>query len=384
MLKGATGSYFRCLWVLAIFPLLCGRAPAQLTISGEITGTVQDSSGAVIPDASITLMDESTAAARTITSSSSGEFVFTAVPHGTYTIKVMKTGFRTYERTSIELSVSQRVALGNIRLAIGQVAQSIEVTAQSEEVNTESADTVASLSSIQVNDLGVKGRDAMQLLRILPGVTTLTVVPWGELSDTDPAGTGANGGQFGSFTPAIGGARMFWNTATIDGLVASNPDFAGLFMAPTSMDAVTEVKVVSNNYTADYGRNPGATIAIITKSGTKDFHGAVYGYKRSEKLNANDFFNNRDGLVKPLYRFGTFGFAVGGPVYIPKCIQQKQGEVVLLLFSRKLASQAAMGEEHSHGSYRRGAGGRFLTDLVPSDQRAGCHYRPDHARAIPE
>jgi hypothetical protein len=88
-------------------------------------------------------------------------------------------------------------------------------------------------------------------------------------------------------------------------------------MAATSIDAIAEVKVVSNNYTADYGRNPGATIAIVTKSGTKDFHGTVYEYKRHEKLNANDFFSNRDGLAKPIYRFGTFGFAVGGPVYIP-------------------------------------------------------------------
>ena len=304
------------LWGLIMLLLLCGRAPAQM-ITGELSGTVLDSSGAVIPDASITLTSEDTGASRTIASSANGEFVFTALRPGTYTVKVEKAGFQAYERKGIVSTVNQRVALGGVQLTVGQVTQTVEVTAVGEAVNTESADAVGLLSNIQVANLGIMGRDVMQLLRVLPGVSTLTVVPWGEISDNDPAGTGANGGQFGSFTPAVGGARLFWNTVTVDGQVGSNPDFPGLFMAATSMDAVAEVKVVSNNYTADYGRNPGSTIAVLTKSGTRDFHGTVYGYKRHEKLNANDFFNNRDGLKKSVYRFGTFGFAVGGPVYIP-------------------------------------------------------------------
>lgn len=277
--------------------LLCGRAPAQM-ITGELSGTVLDSSGAVIPDASITVTSEDTGASRTITSSANGEFVFTALRPGTYTVKVEKAGFQAYERKGIALTVNQRVALGGVQLTVGQVTQTVEVTALAELVSTESADAVGLLSNTQVANLGVIGRNVMQLLRVLPGVSTLTVVPWGEIPDSDPAGTGANGGQFGSFTPAVGGARLFWNTVTVDGQVGSNPDFPGLFMAATSIDAVAEVKVVSNNYTADYGRNPGSTIAVLTKSGTRDFHGTVYGYKRHEKLNANDFFNNRDGLEK--------------------------------------------------------------------------------------
>jgi hypothetical protein len=313
------------LWGLIMLLLLCGRAPAQM-ITGELSGTVLDSSGAVIPDASITLTSEDTGASRTVTSSASGEFVFTALRPGTYTVRVEKAGFQAYERKGIVLTVNQRVALGGVQLTVGQVTQTVEVTALAESVNTESADSVGLLSNIQVDNLAVKGRDVMQLLRVLPGVTTLTVVPWGENSDTDPTVT-SNGGQYGSFTPTVGGARLFWNTVTVDGQVGSNPDFVGLFMAATSIDAISEVKVISNNYTADYGRNPGSTIAVLTKSGTRDFHGTVYGYKRHEKLNANDFFNNRTQVVredgttgsipKPIYRFGTFGFAVGGPIYIP-------------------------------------------------------------------
>jgi len=304
-------------WASLILLFMCGRTPAQM-ITGEISGTVQDSSGAVIPDASVTLTNEGTATSRVTSSAASGEFVFSAVRPGTYSVKVEKVGFKTYERTGVVLAANDRIALGNIALAVGQVTEKVEVTAVGQLVSTESADTAGTLSNTQVTELAIKGRDVMQMLRVLPGVTTLTVVPWGEISDTDPAGTGANGGQFGSFTPAVGGARLFWNTVTVDGQVGSNPDFPGLFMAATSLDAISEVKVVSNNYTADYGRNPGSTIALVTKSGTRDFHGTVYYYKRHEKLNANDYFNNRDGLPKPIYRFGTFGFAVGGPIYIPK------------------------------------------------------------------
>jgi len=310
---------------LAFF-LVCGRSPAQ-TISGEVSGTVVDSSGAVIPDAHISLISETTADRRTTTSNAAGEFVFSVVPPGTYTVTVEKEGFQTHQRRGAVLTASQRLSLGNIELAVGQVTQTIEVTAQAEAVNTENADAVGLLSNIQVTNLSVKGRDVMQLLRVLPGVSTLTVVPWGEISDTDPAGTSSNGGQFGSFTPAVGGARLFWNTVAVDGQVGSNPDFPGLFMAAISMDAVSEVKVVSNNYTADYGRNPGSTISLVSKSGTKDFHGTAYFYKRHEKLNANEFFNNAFGQPKAQYRFTTLGGALGGPIYIPNKFNANKDKV---------------------------------------------------------
>ena len=108
--------------------LICGRAPAQM-ITGEISGTVLDSSGAVIPDASIALTSEDTGALRTVASSASGDFVFTALRPGTYTAKVEKAGFQAYERKGIVLTASQRVALGGIKLTVGQVTQTIEVTA---------------------------------------------------------------------------------------------------------------------------------------------------------------------------------------------------------------------------------------------------------------
>ena len=200
----------RCRWILwAPLVLVIVSAPARAQmITGEISGTVQDSSGGVIPNATIRVTNQATGVARTTLSMANGEFVVTAVTPGTYTVKVEKTGFRSYERPDIVVMANQRFALGSVVLHVGQVTQTLEVKGQSEAVNTESADTTVSLSDIQVTDLGVKGgRDVMQLLQRPPRCDHANgCLPRGEISDTDPAGTGANGGQFGSFD-TCGGRR---------------------------------------------------------------------------------------------------------------------------------------------------------------------------------
>lgn len=296
--------------------LLSGGAFAQTT-SGTIVGAVTDQTGAVVPGAKITLTDEATRDIHEAVGNDAGEFVFAAVRPSTFTITVEKAGFQTYRQTGITLATSQRLALGELRLTVGQASESVTVTGQAAAVNTENADTAPSVDQVQLNNIPVAGRDVMNLLRVLPGVGSMAMAPWGEIPASDPAGTASNGGQFGSFTPNVGGARLFWNTVLVDGQVGSNPDFPGLFMAAISMDAVSEAKIISHNYTAEYGRNPGPTISLVTKSGSSQFHGAVYSYFRNEDLNANDFFNNRDGLPKPEYRFTTIGGTVGGPIYIP-------------------------------------------------------------------
>lgn len=309
-----------CIWSFTLsclcIALLSSAAIAQTT-SGTITGTVTDQSGAVVPSAKITLTDEATKDTREVTGGDNGEFVFAALRPGAYTISVEKAGFQGFRQNGIVLTQTERLSLGNLRLTVGQSSESVTITAQAPAVNTEGADTAPALNEVQLNNIPIAGRDVMNLLRVLPGVGSVAMSPWGEIPANDAAGTASNGGQFGSFTPNVGGARLFWNTVTVDGQVGSNPDFPGLFMSAISMDAVSEAKIISNNYTAEYGRNPGPTISLVTKSGGSQYHGAVYFYKRHEEFNANDFFNNRNGLPKPIYRFGTLGLAVGGPIFIP-------------------------------------------------------------------
>ena len=316
-MRSKSTSWVWCLWCLALLPLLCSRGSAQI-ISGEISGLVIDASQAAIPGADVTLINEATRDTRTAATSEIGRFLFSAVPSGTYTVKVSKAAFETFERTGIVLSAMQRLSLGNIELRVGQVTQTISVRAQGEAVQTESADATGLVSGKQLDLLLARGREPMSLLMTLPGVTPLSVSPWGEVGENDQSSSAASvGGQFGSWTPNIGGGRLFWNTVTVDGQASSGPDFPCLSQIAASVDTVAEMKVAMTNYTAEYGRNPGATVSIVTKSGTKDFHGSLYGFKRHEKLNANDFFNNRDGIPKPLYRFTTIGGTIGGPIYIP-------------------------------------------------------------------
>ena len=309
--------YLRSSFIFCILAAFLTSVARPQTTSGTIVGTVTDQSGAVVPSAKITLIDEATKDTRETTTKESGEFVFAALRPSTYTISVETAGFQTFRQTGIVLASSDRLSLGTLRLTVGQSTESVTITAQAPAINTEGSDTAPSLNQVQLASIPIAGRDVMALLRVLPGVGSMAMSPWGEIPASDPAGTASNGGQFGSFTPNVGGARLFWNTVLVDGQVGSNPDFPGLFMAAISMDAVSEAKIISHNYTAEYGRNPGPTISLVTKSGSSEYHGSVYSYLRNEALNANDFFNNRDGLPKPLYRLGNVGGAVGGPIFIP-------------------------------------------------------------------
>jgi hypothetical protein len=293
------------LFVVLLIALAAATASAQ-TVTGTVSGSLLDASGAVITGAPVTLTSETTGVARTADTNESGAFVFTAVPPGTYSVSVEMSGFRPVRRTGIVLTANDRVALGNIQLEVGQVTEAISVVAQGATVNTETAENTALLSSNQMDVMMARGRDVANLLRILPGVAQNTEGPQ------------SLGERYGTALPNISGARSTWLTTTLDGQVGSDPHIVGTFNGATSIDAIAEVKVVLNSYQAEYGRNTGPTINIVTKSGGREFHGSAYWYKRHESFNANEFFNNRSGLPKPVYRFGNLGATIGGPIYIPK------------------------------------------------------------------
>lgn len=128
----------------------------------------------------------------------------------------------------------------------------------------------------------------------------------------------APGGSFGTTTPNIGGNRNTWNTVAVDGLVGNDLGSPQIFSGTINFDAIGEVKVQLNNYQAEHGRNGGSMVSIVTKSGTREYKGSAYLFKRHERWNANDFFNNKNNLAKPIYRFTTLGATLGGPVPLPK------------------------------------------------------------------
>ena len=308
-------------WVVAVSVLIClspAGADAQ-TVSGVITGSVVDSSGAAVPEATVTLTNEETGVSRSLTTDQWGNFVFTAVLPGRYTVSAEAKGFKRYDKKNLTITATERLSVGQLALEVGAVSESVTVTAQGTPVQTASHERSAVLTNTQMSMLMSRSRDFVSLLRVLPGV----------VSGSDPDTMTRSQG------PVIQGVRNGFNSYNIDGLMGNDlgsPEWLG---SPVNMDAIGEVKVLMNNYQAEYGRNAGAVVNVITKSGTQTFHGGGYIYKRHEELNANSFFNNRNNVRKPRYRFTTGGYNLGGPVYIPKKFNTNK-EKLFFFFSQEI------------------------------------------------
>ena len=188
-------------------------------------------------------------------------------------------------------------------MVVGQFTEVTTVSADLAFVQTASAERTSVLEAAQLDSLIVRGRDPISLLNLLPGVTPVV-------------GVSALGGQIGPVTPSIGGQLGIAAGLALDGQAASDGD-TGRMGSHTSVDAIEEVRVVLNNYQAEYGRNTGAQINVISKSGGREFHGSLATYIRHEALTANNFFNERNGLEKPLYRYKTVSGTLGGPLVLP-------------------------------------------------------------------
>jgi len=318
MYKAKWHLFLRLLPVVYLLTMGANLLRAQ-TITSAISGTVIDDSGAVVPGATVTLTGEGTGVARTSTTNATGVFIFESVQYGVYTIKIEKAGFKTYTRAGQNLSANERLALGDITLPVGSVGQTLDVTAQGQHVELESTEQSGLLTSMELSMMVARGRDPVNLLKTLPGVALITVnASIGEQPESSLGGGDQVLGQsWGSFTGAMQGSRSWWNNLLLDGQVTSDEDNVGANTAPVPMEAIAEIKALTANYPAEYGRNQGPVVNFVTKSGTQVYHGEVYFFKRSDEFNANDYFANRDGLGKLPFRFTTVGGNIGGPIYIP-------------------------------------------------------------------
>jgi hypothetical protein len=292
--------------LVVVISLLAFALPAKAqTITGSISGAVTDANGSVIPSASVTLASEKTGQTRTAATNGEGRFNFAALQPGSYSLKIERQGFQSIEQRNIMLSANENLALGDLKLQPGQVTETVSITSEGAIVERESSDLTARLTADQINLIATKGRDVTSLLRLLPGTSNN--------DDIEGAGDG-----FGTDLPNISGQRGRSTVPTIDGLFAGEPSGSNKLSMTINQDAVAEVKVLRNNYGAEYGNNGGAIINIVSKGGGKDYNGSVYYFLRNEVLNATPFFNNKAGLKKPLYRHLYPGGSVGGPLPLPK------------------------------------------------------------------
>jgi Carboxypeptidase regulatory-like domain len=302
----------------SVLAALLAATPAAAQDTGTVSGTVVDASGQVVPGATVTLTSDATAAARTLQSDQRGEFAFRAVTPGSYTVKVELTGFRSIEHRNNVLNASGRLDVGRLTLEVGALSEVVSVTATGTYVETKNSDYSGLLTATQISQIQTKGRDVVNLLRLLPGVHYE--------NDID-----AMGDSFGSQLPNIGGQRRTWNQVAVDGLNGNELSGTGRMNSSINLDAIAEVKVLLNTYKAEFGHSAGANIEIVSKSGSASYHGSGYWYGRRDAWNATPWENNRTGLAKPKLKIDTPGFNLGGPVYIPKLFDQS-GEKKLFFF----------------------------------------------------
>jgi hypothetical protein len=298
---------------------LCGLAASQ-SVTGTISGTVVDSYGKLIAGAKITLLEERTGSARVAAANEEGDFNFPALQPGVYTIKIEHAGFRSYQRTNNVLSANEVLALGKLTMEVGSFNEVVTTIAEGALVETESSDLTGRLTADQIGLISTKGRDITSLLRLVPGTSYI--------DDVESVGEG-----FGTDLPNVSGQRGRSTVATVDGLNGSEPSGSNKLSMTINQDAVAEVKILRNNYAAEYGNNGGAIINLVSKGGKQSYAGSAYYFLRNEALNANPFFTNKANLPSPLYRHNIWGFNFGGPVQIPKIFPNKERKKLFFFYS---------------------------------------------------
>jgi hypothetical protein len=272
--------------------------------NATLTGTVADPSGGVVANAAISLTNTATGQVRQVTSNSSGVYLFANVGVGRYKLDASAQGFQKYSKTDIVVNVAQTLE-DNITLAVGNQEVAVTVEADSLQIQTETNEVSNLISGQQVAQLATNGRNVTALAALGMGVSTNL-----------PAYSGAN-----ALTSANGisfnGTRTEHNIYLLDGGELNDRGCGGCFSSLPSVDSLSEFQTLESNYGPEYGIGSGGTITMVIKSGTRDFHGAVWEFNRNEVYDANNYFTNLAGQARPEFRLNEPGFNFGGPLFIP-------------------------------------------------------------------
>jgi hypothetical protein len=294
-----------------IAALLTVTPTAWAQENATVNGTVADSSGAVVPDATVNLTNTATGQVRSVTSNSVGAYRFANVGIGTYTLDVIAKGFANFEKTGIVVNVAQTVE-ANATLNVGTQAQTVTVAAQALQVQTETSEVSTLISGQQVERLSTNGRNIVQLAALGMGVSNSLSSFGGVNALTSSSGITFNG------------TRSTHNIYLLDGGELNDRGCGGCYMVLPSQDSIAEFQTLDSNYQPDYGIGSGGTITMVIKSGTRQFHGEVYEFNRNTDYNANDYFNKQAGRSRPEFDLNEPGGNIGGPLFIPHVYNQSK------------------------------------------------------------
>ena len=339
---------------LILLALLMGIAAAPLSAQidmGGVAGTAKDSDGAVIQGAKVTLTNQATQVKQTVMSSSTGTYVFSAVPVGTYTLKAEAPGFKTYVDTGIQVHI-QNIVTADIPLVPGNVSQHVTVTSAVPLLQAQDATLGQTIPTQQINDLPLNGRNWLSLAQLSAG--TYAALGSSPSDPTDLYANGVNDNQVDYRLNGIDNNIDVFQTGANgqNGNVAPVPD------------AMQEFKLQSGDNSAEFGQYTGAVINAVVKSGTNHLRGDLWEYLRNEVLNANAYFFNQHGVPRPKYRQNQWGGTIGGPVYIPRLYNGRDKTFFFFDFQHTGVLQAAQFTETIPTNGMRDSNFTNLQDLI--------------------
>ncbi|HEX4773572.1 MAG TPA: carboxypeptidase regulatory-like domain-containing protein [Bryobacteraceae bacterium] len=283
-------------FILSLFPACLMAQDA----TGRIAGVVTDPSGGVVPSASVTATHVETNIKKITTTDAKGFYEIRQLPIGNYKIAVEAPGFSKVESAVSALDINQTLRI-DLSLQVGNVSEVVNVESQASTVETENSTVGGTVTGKAIFELPLNGRNTLDLLQTQPGVTV-----------TNPD-SGAAGGY------SIGGGRTDSVTYLLDGSL-NNDLLDNSVVVNPNPDAVAEFRVIENSYGAEYGRNAGGIVSVVTKGGSNELHGTAYDYARNDYFDANDFFNNQQGLPRSVLKRQQYGGTIGGPIIIPHVV----------------------------------------------------------------
>lgn len=294
-------------WFAALFLGLLScfcSAPLFAQQQATINGTVTDPSGATIPGAQVTVTNSATGVSHTVTTNSDGAYQIPQLEIGSYNVKVTSSGFKSYQQTGVILNVSATVRV-DAKLELGQASESVTVSAEAVQVQTESNEQSNLITGTQIENLATNGRNIIGLTALGTGVSS--ALP----SFNQPTSVTADNNI------SFNGQRPDHNIWLIDGGENYDRGSGGKISTMPSQDAIGEFRVLTSNYSADYGFASGGTVSMILKSGTRDFHGQLWEFFRNDDLDANNYIANLNHEPVPELRYNVYGWNLGGPIFIP-------------------------------------------------------------------
>lgn len=299
---------------------LCGGVVWGQVDIGSISGTVADSTNAIVPGAVVTVRNQGNNTTQQTTTNSSGNYTFPNLMVGDYSITAEAKGFQKYLRTGIHLNAADHLSVP-VRLAVGEMTQTMEVSDTAAQVVSLEPSTGGTVTSTQIQQLEVNGRNPVYLALLEPGVVGTNIGTF----DPDSVSSGAfsmNGGR----TDAYG--------VYVDGAVATRTRSSGSMLGAQDLNSVQEVQVLTGNFDAEYGRATAGQIRFVTKSGTSSYHGDLYEALRNAAFDANTWSRNLSPLAgqnaaPPKQNYNDFGFDIGGPIFIPHKFNSDRSKLFL-------------------------------------------------------